>query len=202
MDTALQNDKAQRDYQLVVAARDNGDQRAYADLMSFYRVPVYTMLLRMTRNPAEADDLTMEAFNKAFSQLHAFSPTNTFSSWLFSIASHHGIDHIRHNRLQTVPLSSMEVSLDGELREYPVPSGDANPEEQMIGSQTYRLMHEVVAKLPPRYRKIVEMRYFDELSINDISVRLRMPEGTVKVQLSRARQLLGHIIHINHKNSL
>lgn len=202
MDTALQNDKAQRDYKLVVAARDNGDQRAYADLMSFYRMPVYTMLLRMTQNPTEADDLTMEAFCKAFCQLGSFAPTNTFSSWLFSIACNHGIDYIRHHRLPTVPLSQMEVSQDGELREYPLPSDDDNPEEQMIGIQRDVLMHQVVSQLPQRYRKIVEMRYFDELSYDDICKRLRLPLGTVKVQLNRARQLLSHIVLTQHHNSL
>lgn len=202
MDTALQNDKAQRDYKLVVAARDNGDQRAYADLMSYYRLPVYTMLLRMTRNPAEADDLTMEAFSKAFCQLGSFAPTHTFSSWLFSIASNHGIDYIRHHRLPTVPLSQMEESQDGELREYPMPSHDENPEEQMIVAQRNVLMRQVVAQLPLRYRKIVEMRYFDELSYDDICQRLRLPLGTVKVQLNRARQLLSNIVLSQHSNSL
>ena len=66
MEAILQNEKAQRDYQLVLAAREKGDQRAYADLMRFYREPIYMMLLRMTHNPTEADDLTIETFGKAF----------------------------------------------------------------------------------------------------------------------------------------
>ena len=98
-DAVMQNEKAQRDYQLVLAAREKGDQRAYADLMRFYREPIYLMLLRMTHNPTDADDLTMDTFGKAFCQLHTYTPSNTFATWLFAIASNNGIDYIRRRHL-------------------------------------------------------------------------------------------------------
>ena len=110
MDPVFLNDKAQRDYQLVVAARDKGDQRAYADLMRYYREPVYLMLLRMTHSPVDADDLTIEAFGKAFRQLASYTPQNTFATWLFSIASNHGIDFIRRQHMRLVSLNTMSVN--------------------------------------------------------------------------------------------
>ena len=197
----MQNEKALRDYQLVLAARDKGDQRAYADLMRFYREPIYMMLLRMTHNPTEADDLTIETFGKAFCQLHSYSPTNTFATWLFAIASNNGIDYIRRRRLETVSLSSMSVGSENDGYEYPMPSSDATPEEALMASQRSELLREVVRQLKPRYRTIVEMRYFEELSYEEIAERLKLPMGTVKIQLRRARMLLAEILK-SHKYSL
>ena len=195
------NDKAQRDYQLVLAARDKGDQRAYADLMRFYREPIYLMLLRMTHNPTDADDLTIETFGKAFCQLHTYTPSNTFATWLFSIASNNGIDYLRRRHLATVPLGALSVHNDDDTYEYPMPSDDANPEEALIAEQRGEMLRELVGQLKPRYRTIVRMRYFDELSYDEIAERLSMPLGTVKIQLRRARQLLAEILQ-THKNCL
>ena len=201
MEAFAQNEKAQRDYQLVLAARDKGDQRAYADLMRFYREPIYLMLLRMTHNPTDADDLTIETFGKAFCQLHTYTPSNTFATWLFSIASNNGIDYLRRRHLATVPLGSISVHNDDDTYEYPLPSDDANPEEALIAAQRGEMLRELVGQLKPRYRKIVQMRYFDELSYDEIAERLSMPLGTVKIQLRRARQLLAEILQ-THKNCL
>lgn len=165
-------------------------------------MPVYTMLLRITKNPTEADDLTIEAFGKAFRQLDAYNPTNPFSTWLFAIASNHAIDFIRRNRMATVPLSEMEVSHDGEAREYPVPSHDKNPEEALITEQRHTLVHQVVNNLPYRYKRIVELRYYEDYSYEDIAQELKIPVGTVKTQLNRARMLLAKIINTNHTHSL
>ena len=201
MEAVLQNEKALRDYKLVLAARDKGDQRAYADLMRFYREPIYMMLLRMTHNPTEADDLTIETFGKAFCQLHSYSPTNTCATWLCAIASNNGIDYIRRRRLETVSLNSMSVGNENDGYEYPMPSPDANPEEALMATQRSELLHEVVKQLKPRYRMIVEMRYFEELSYEEIAEKLKLPMGTVKIQLRRARMLLAEILK-SHKHSL
>ena len=200
-EAVMQNEKAQRDYQLVLAAREKGDQRAYADLMRFYREPIYLMLLRMTHNPTDADDLTIDTFGKAFCQLHTYTPSNTFATWLFAIASNNGIDYIRRRHLATVSLSDITVHNDDDSYDYPLPSQDANPEEALISSQRGELLRDVVRQLKPRYRPIVEMRYFQELSYDEIAQKLSMPLGTVKIQLRRARQLLAEILK-SHRNIL
>ena len=201
MEPFLSNEKAQRDYQLVIAARDKGDQRAYADLMRFYREPIYLMLLRMTHSPVDADDLTMEAFSKAFCQLSTYTPQNTFATWLFAIASNHGIDFIRRQHMRLVSLNSMSVTEENEAYEFPIPSADPNPEEELITRQRDQLVRSLVDRLAPRYRRIVSLRYFDELSYEEIARQLNLPLGTVKIQLRRARILLGEIIH-SHKQNL
>jgi len=91
-------EKAQRDYQLVIQAISSGDQKAYAELLNNYRDSLYFMLLKMTNNQADADDLTIEAFGKAFKNLHQYSPDYAFSTWLFKIAANNCIDFMRRNR--------------------------------------------------------------------------------------------------------
>ncbi|MBR4716304.1 MAG: sigma-70 family RNA polymerase sigma factor [Bacteroidales bacterium] len=194
VNSQLTTDKALRDYQLVCRAREDGDQRAYADLMRMYKEPIYLLLLKMTNNPTEADDLTMEAFGKAFASLHLYTPTHAFSTWLFSIATNNCVDFIRKKRLQTIYLDDIRTKSEGEVYEYPIPSEDDNPEENIIHEQRVQILREVVRQLKPRYRKLVEMRYFEEMSYEEIAEELDMPLGTVKVQLFRARDLLYNIL--------
>ena len=94
-------DKAMRDYQLVLAAINKGDQRAYATLMNNYRDSLYFMLLKMTNNTDDADDLTIEAFGQAFKKLEQYSPDYAFSTWLFKIASNNCIDFMRKKKKHT-----------------------------------------------------------------------------------------------------
>ncbi|HMY14670.1 MAG TPA: sigma-70 family RNA polymerase sigma factor, partial [Bacteroidia bacterium] len=89
------SDKAVVDYQLVRDAVDNGNQKAYAELMSRYKDSIYFMLLKMVNNRDDADDLTIEAFGKAFKNIHQYTPDYAFSTWLFKIATNNCIDYIR-----------------------------------------------------------------------------------------------------------
>lgn len=199
--TNLTTEKARRDYRLVCQAREHNDQKAYADLMGMYREPLYTMLLKMTNNPVDADDLTIETFSKAFTSLHLYSPTNAFSTWLFSIASNHCIDFIRKKRMQTVSINDVATGVDGDVYEYPLPSDLPSPEESMVSQERKALLHDVVQQIKPRYRRLIEMRYFEELSYEEIAQQLNMPMGTVKVQLLRARNLLTSMMK-NHKEQI
>ena len=187
-------DKAARDYRLVCLARENGDEKAFADLLKIYREPLYLMLLKMTNDPVEADDLTIEAFGKAFRSLHLYSPTHAFSTWLFTIASNNCIDHIRKKRLQTVSINNLYPQDDENQTEMQIESNAPNPEEEFITGQRVKIMREAVQLLKPRYKKLVEMRYFEELSYEEISVKLGLPIGTVKAQLFRARDLLYNLL--------
>lgn len=201
MDSSQLSEKAQRDYQLVLAAREKGDERAYAELMGFYREPIYLMMLRMTHNPADADDLTLETFGKAFCQLHTFTPQYSFATWLFTIASNRGLDFLRRQHMDTIPISDLSVSDDDQVYEYPIPSNDDNPEEALIGKQRAAIIRQVVEQLPPRYRRIIKLRYYEDMSYEQIAQELHIPLGTMKIQLRRARQLLAQIAK-KHLSSL
>ena len=183
------SDKAKFDLILVDRAV-SGDQKAFAELMGRYRDAIYFMLLKMVNNKSDAEDLTIEAFGKAFKNLNQYSPSFAFSTWLFKIASNNCIDYLRKKRTNI-------VSLDGGMNDenemeptIPIKDGNLDPEENLIRDQIVTLMRTVVTKLKPRYRVLIEMRYFQELSYEEISVELDLPIGTVKAQLFRARELL------------
>jgi RNA polymerase sigma-70 factor (ECF subfamily) len=187
-------EKARRDYILVQQAIKHGDQKAYAELLNNYRDSLYFMLLKMTNNQYDAEDLTIEAFGKAFKNLHQYTIEYAFSTWLFRIAANNCIDFLRkRNRIQY----SAGINTTGEeTDEYPanLPSPNPGPEEMIIAKQKIQLMREVVEKLKPHYRTLVELRYFRELSYEEIATELNLPLGTVKAKLFRARDFLYNIL--------
>jgi RNA polymerase sigma-70 factor (ECF subfamily) len=188
------SDKAQYDFKLVRAALDDGDQRAYAELMERYRDSIYFMLLKMVRVKDDADDLTIEAFGKAFKRLSQYTPNFAFSTWLFKIATNNAIDYLRRKKNNTLSLDKSFENDEGGEFTMEVATEGPDPEEKVIRKEKIRLMRAVVEKLKPNYRMLVEMRYFDELSYEEISIRLDLPIGTVKAQLFRARELLYNIM--------
>jgi RNA polymerase sigma-70 factor (ECF subfamily) len=185
------SDKAQHDFLLVQKARE-GDQKAYAELLGRYRDAIYFMLLKMVNNPSDAEDLTIEAFGKAFKNIGQYTPNFAFSTWLFKIATNNCIDFIRKKRAATISLD--QSNDDPETTTVTIQSDTPDPEAHMINSQKVKLLREVVNKLKPRYRTLVELRYFKEYSYEEISQELELPIGTVKAQLFRARELLFNIL--------
>src|SRR5690554_6090224 len=189
VETEHLSEKGKQDFILVELAL-SGDQSAYAELMSRYRDSIYFMMHKMVRNVDDAEDLTIEAFGKAFSRLDQYSPSYAFSTWLFKIASNNCIDYLRKKR-------SNHVSIDGSFNDdrenepqIHLKDETPDPEEHLIRSQKVVLMRTVVQKLKPRYRTLIELRYFKEYSYEEISEELDLPLGTVKAQLFRARELL------------
>lgn len=188
------SEKAVKDYSLVRDAVDNGDQKAYAELMSRYKDSIYFMLLKMVNNRDDADDLTIEAFGKAFRNLKQYTPDYAFSTWLFKIATNNCIDFIRKKRKMTLSLDRGFDTEDGGEMTLEVKSNTPDPEEHMMKKQNVILMRDVVDRLKPRYRRLVELRYFQERSYEEISDELKLPLGTVKAQLFRAREFLYQIM--------
>jgi RNA polymerase sigma-70 factor (ECF subfamily) len=185
------SDKAIYDFKLVQKARQ-GDQQAYAELMGRYRDSIYYMLLKMVSNMSDAEDLMIEAFGKAFKNLDQYTPSFAFSTWLFKIATNNCIDFIRKRRTSTISID--QSSEDQETQSITIQSDTPDPEEHMIIDQRIKLLRDVVSKLKPRYKNLVELRYFNEYSYEEISEKLDLPIGTVKAQLFRARELLYNIL--------
>jgi RNA polymerase sigma-70 factor (ECF subfamily) len=187
-------EKAQRDYRLVQSALGNGDQKAYAELLNNYRDSLYFMMLRMTGNATDAEDMTIEAFGKAFRKLDQYTPDFAFSTWLFRIAANNCIDFLRKNK--RIQFTDGSFGDDEDAGDYPstIPSDTLDPEEKVIEKQKIVLMHEVVERLKPHYRNLVELRYFKEWSYEEIATELDLPLGTVKAQLFRAREFLYEVL--------
>ncbi len=193
------SEKAIYDHSLVLRAR-NGDQKAFAELLGRYRDSIYFMLLKMINTPSDAEDLTIEAFGKAFRYIDQYTPNYAFSTWLFKIATNNCIDFIRKKRGSTI---SLDQSMDDDESLTPsdtIKSDSLDPEMTLIREQKVKILREIVTKLKPRYRRLIELRYFEEFSYEEISGELKIPVGTVKAQLFRARELLSNILRNTGEN--
>ena len=196
------SDKAKEDYELVLKAQQ-GDERAFAELLGRYRDSLYFMLLKMVKNKDDAEDLTIEAFGKAFKNINSYSPKYAFSTWLFKIASNNGIDYLRSRKSTRKNVSIDSTHDDSDYySNISLVSSSPNPEENMITKQKEVLLRSVIKKLHPDYRKIIMLRYFKEYSYNEIAAELELPIGTVKARLHRSRELLASTIRQNKINDL
>lgn len=188
------SDKALQDFLLIDQAVNEHDQQAFAMLLERYKKPVYHMILKMVRNVDDAEDLTMEAFTKAFKNLYKFKKDYTFSTWLFRIATNNSIDFIRKKKLDTMSLDSSYQDESGTNITIDVKDKNLNPQEETIKLQKIELIQLFVTKLPAKYQRLVRLRYFNELSYEEIATELEAPLGTVKAQLHRARELLQDLV--------
>ena len=184
------SEKAKGDLMLVEMARE-GNEKAFASLMNRYRDSIYFMLLKMVSNSSDAEDLTIEAFGKAFHNLDSYSPDFAFSTWLFKIATNNCIDFIRKKQTSPAPIEQLADDLDN-LTVY-IQSDLPDPEEALINDQKIAVLRDIVNQLKPRYRQLIELRYYKEYSYEEIASELKMPIGTVKAQLYRAKNLLYNI---------
>lgn len=190
--------KALYDIKLVERALHHGDQKAFAELMKRYWEPVYFMLNRMVMNKDDAEDLTIEAFGKAFKNLGQYSPQYAFSTWLFKIASNNAIDFLRKKKMENLTSLDRPVDRDGgeELNQQ-IRGHGLTPEETIIKKQDADKVREIIDKLKPRYREIVELFYMEQMSVEEISKRLELPVATIKTRLFRARELLMQVLSRN-----
>ena len=184
---------AERDQRWVEDAL-NGDQTAYTSLLETYRENIYFMMLKMVRNQDDAEDLTIEAFGKAFKRLPSFNPEYAFSTWLFRIASNNAIDFIRKKKkARTVSLDQQDDEEEGRTA-YDVRSKELDPEQTFMKGQRIEEIHKIIETLKPKYRQLVELRYLKEFSYDEIAQEMDLPLGTVKAQLFRARELMFEIM--------
>ncbi|NND77379.1 MAG: sigma-70 family RNA polymerase sigma factor [Flavobacteriales bacterium] len=188
------SEKAKYDYGLVKRAVNKKDQAAFAELMGRYRDSIYFMLLKMVNNKDDADDLTIEAFGKAFNRLHQYTPNYAFSTWLFKIASNNCIDFIRKKKKRLLSIDENFENDSGDKMRIDLESDGLDPMQNVIRDQKFAHMREIVQKLKPRYRQLIELRYFKEFSYEEISDELEIPLGTVKAQLFRAREFLQNMM--------
>ena len=187
-------EKGQRDLKLINRALASGDPAAYSELMKLYRDPLYFMLYEKVSDQELAKDLTIESLGKAFQKLHLYTPDYTFSTWLFTVARNHCIDYLRKHKLPTISIDKMMLDEDGKRTNFDLVSNDLNPEQKMEKKQRIAFLRQIVDQLKPTYRDLVKMRYFKELSYEEIAETLDIPIGTVKAQLHRSREQLFKIL--------
>jgi RNA polymerase sigma factor (sigma-70 family) len=166
-----------------------GDQKAYHKLRLKYYMPIFKLINRMIRNREEVEDLTQEAFIKAFTSLASFNEEYSFSTWLYKIATNNAIDQVRKRKLQTFSINK-PIETDENDYSFELPDTDPEPDQEMIAAQRKKMLEEAMNSLPAKYRQVILMRHVDEKEYQEISKILKLPLGTVKAHIFRARELL------------
>ncbi len=170
----------------LVARALAGSQAAYAELVRRYERPLYSLIVRMVRDPSAAEDLAQEVFVKAIRALRSYDPERKFSSWLFKIAHNTTIDQLRRKGLDTEPLESDDDELDPirSLADHSI----ADPEEDLRRRQLGAALDKAVAGLRPEYREVMLLRFREGLPYEEIADLTGLPLGTVKTHIHRARK--------------
>lgn len=192
------SDNAKNDFALVKRALD-GDQKAFAEIMGRYQDSIYYLTLKMVNNREDAMDLTVGTFAKAFEKLDTYRPDFAFSTWLFKLATNHAIDHLRKKKVNIISLDRMSENEQLD-KNWLIHSENLNPEEESIRKQQDKLLKDIINKLHSRYRILINLYYFEDLSVEEIALQLDLPKNTVKGQLSRARDLLQNILKRNKQS--
>ncbi len=160
-----------------------GDHDVFAVLVERYKDAVQNLAYRMLNNTTEAEDITQEAFVRAYTQLATYKPTHKFSTWLLSIASHLSIDQLRRRRFLALPLE------DVPFLEWIVDVG-TGPEQSALQGEQQDEIQRYLQRLPSKYRAVIVLRYWHDFSYEEIAGALNLTPALVKARLHRARELL------------
>ena len=185
-------------YEIVNRAK-KGDQSAYSEIHDRFYKSVYYMVLRMVKNEADAEDVTMEVFTKVFASLDMYTEIHSFSTWLFKIASNHAIDFLR-KRKNAQNMLKLDEPLDEETNWFfELASDEPNPERHLMIKQHEEELRKIISYLPDDLKVVLIMRVFDDMSYKEIAEKLGVTIGTVKTRLFRARNILAAILKRNRK---
>lgn len=180
--SSLEDDK-------LVANAVAGDQGAYKSLMEKYETPLFFHLLKMVKDKEQVRDLVQEAFMKAFDNLESYNTNYAFSTWLYRITTNHAIDYLRKKKLQTTSIDEPVKTKEGEMN-IQLEDEHSGTDRKIIRKQRSDIIHEAIEDLPDKYRVVIKLRHFEELSYDEISEQLDLPLGTVKAHIFRAREML------------
>ncbi|HPN34055.1 MAG TPA: sigma-70 family RNA polymerase sigma factor [bacterium] len=174
----------------IIQRAIQGDERACAEIVQRYRPQILILILRMVRGREEAEDLTQETFIKAFHALPSFNAEYAFSTWLYKIAVNNCIDFFRKKKLKTTSIDAPLAGGNGDVaREFPDEQSQ-RPDAGLIEQEKKNYIQAAINSLPAKYREAIVLRHVQDLAYEEISARLKVPIGTVKVRIFRAREML------------
>ncbi|MCB9434955.1 MAG: sigma-70 family RNA polymerase sigma factor [Ardenticatenaceae bacterium] len=174
--------------QLWLDQARKGDKDAFGQLIDAYQIPVYNLAYRMLNNSGEAEEAAQEAFIRAYTRLESYNPDHKFSTWLLSITSNYCIDLLRKRR-------AIFLSIDEPLGAHPALRSDKikEPEAQVTLNEQQEMVQSLLEDLPDEYRQAVVLRYWYELSYEEIADSMETTVSAIKSRLFRARKLLAEI---------
>jgi RNA polymerase sigma-70 factor (ECF subfamily) len=170
----------------------NGDQAAYTFLLNLYWNEVYGFMLKRTENETTAEDITIETFSKAFDKIHTYNDDFQFNTWLISIAKNVHIDLLRKNKLSLF----VEMTSNEDLKNQNIADTSPSAEDELITEQNLSRLLKMIKELKPHYQEVIQLRYFQEMSYQEIALAINEPLSNVKVKLLRAKKLLAEIIRL------
>ena len=174
----------------IIEKAINGDQVAFTSLLDMYWNEVYGFMLKRTENETDAEDITIETFSKAFDKIASYNSEFQFNTWLIAIAKNVHIDMLRKKK------STLFVDMNDEEDHQAYNVADTTPsaEDKLITEQNLSRLLAYIKELKPHYQEVIQLRYFQELSYQEIAKHLDEPLNNVKIKLLRAKKLLAEII--------
>lgn len=167
-----------------------GDQVAFTFLLDFYWNEVYGFMLKRTENETDAEDITIETFSKAFDKLATYNPEFQFNTWLIAIAKNVHIDILRKKKSSLF----VEITDEEDYQAYNIADTTPSAEDELITEQNLSQLLQYIKELKPHYQEVIHLRYFQEMSYQEIANQLEEPLSNVKVKILRAKKLLAEII--------
>jgi len=175
--------------QTLVKLALTGDQKAYKSLFEMHRQAIYHIAVKIIRNQEEANDLVQETFIKAFGSLKTYDSHYRFSTWLYKIAANCSIDYLRKKRIDSLSLDKPIETPDGDMQ-MELPDYSYNPEQELRSKEQRFGIEDAISSLPDKYKEVIILRHKEDRPYEDIAKQLRVPVGTVKARIFRARELL------------
>jgi len=186
--------KAKEDYFLITSALE-GNQAAFENLLKKYKHSLYATILKVVKSKDVAEDIMIETFAKAFSKLNEYNPKYAFSTWLFRIGINKAIDYLRNEK--KMPTSSIDEFMTNETEttfSEQLISSTNDPIQDLLKEEKIAFVKLIIEKLNPRYKKIIELFYYQELSCEEIAKELGTSANAIKNDLFKARKILYRII--------
>ncbi len=184
------------DQEVVLQARE-GLEAAYRELIRRYERPIFSLIYRMVRDRAMAEDLSQETFIKALNAIDSYRPEYKFSSWIFKIANNAAIDQIRRRELDTLSLDgSPHATTPDEIEAtaLQVSARGLSPLEALESSELGGQIEQAIGRLRPEYRSCILLRHVEGLAYEEIAELMNLPLGTVKTYIHRARNELRDLL--------
>lgn len=178
----------QEDFEAIRKVLD-GDTKAFEFLQKKYKYLIYSLIKKMIKNENDVEDLTQEAFIKAFNALDKFKFNYSFSAWIYRIASNATIDFLRKKRFDTFSIDRPIGDSEDE-NYFEIEDESYIPDQDVLSEEKTKIIKEAIDRLPENYREIIILRHEEELDYKSIAKKLDLPLGTVKAHLFRARKLL------------
>ena len=170
--------------QIKLAKEKN--QNAFSYLLNTFWYDVYNFQLKRNKNESTAEDITIESFTKAFEKINTYNDKYIFKTWLITISKNLHIDKLRKNK------NNFNLAETNEFKE--LKENSPSPEDDLINEQKLKSLKNKISQLKPSYKKVIELKYFNELSYKEISQKLNQPINNVKVRVMRAKRILAEII--------